>query len=110
MEWSYHIIILKRGLSLTKSALYLSDGEFCCLSLGLPLHNVYILEVGMLLVVKLWYLKFDNGTKMCDNDGLIIIDNVDVTRDYFTIMRDKINITRDSGYVACDNDINLQNY
>ncbi len=41
--YSYYVI-LKRGLSFTKSALYLSDGEFYCLSLGLPLHNVYILE------------------------------------------------------------------
>ncbi len=34
----------KTDLSLTKSALYLSDGEFYSLSLGLPLHNVYLLE------------------------------------------------------------------
>ncbi len=33
--------ILKWCLSLTKSTLYLSDGEFYCFSLGLPLHNVH---------------------------------------------------------------------
>ncbi len=54
----YKVIMLTfyNSLTLTKSAVYLSDGEFYRLSLGLPLHNVYIHE-GLDIWVKFLVLE-----------------------------------------------------